>query len=69
MSERLSQIPSGIYNTLLCESIIDMSLQSESIDYILAGEVIEHIAPEDLDKVLLSFKRVLKSGGKLLMTP
>jgi SAM-dependent methyltransferase len=68
VQERLDQIPAGIYNMLLCESIIEISLPSSSMDYVVAGEVIEHIAPEDLNKVLISFNRVLKPNGKLLMT-
>ena len=68
VENRLKVVPKGLYDSLLFESITNISLPSSSLDFILAGEVIEHIAPEDLPVVLLELKRVLKENGKLIMT-
>ncbi len=68
VENRLKSIPKGLYNSLLSESITSISLPTASLDFILAGEVIEHISPEDLGTTLGELRRVLKPGGKLLMT-
>ena len=38
------------------------------MDVIVAGEIIEHIQPDEVDPVIFEFFRVLKIGGRLLMT-
>jgi ubiquinone/menaquinone biosynthesis C-methylase UbiE len=69
VQDRLNKITPGIYSSTLCESITEqMSLGDGAVDYIVAGEVIEHIESNHLDQVLTNFNRILKKGGKLLMT-
>jgi ubiquinone/menaquinone biosynthesis C-methylase UbiE len=40
----------------------------QSFDAIVAGEFLEHLYPSDVDLTLCEFQRVLKIGGRLLMT-
>jgi ubiquinone/menaquinone biosynthesis C-methylase UbiE len=68
VEERLKMVPENIYEKLINASITDIPLDDCSVDYIVAGEVIEHIAGEDIEKVLGEFKRILKNKGMLLMT-
>jgi len=37
-------------------------------DVVLAGEFIEHLYPSDVDSTLSEFQRVLRIGGRLLLT-
>jgi len=42
--------------------------EDRSFDVVLAGEFLEHLYPSDVDPSLCEFQRVLKIGGRLLMT-
>ena len=68
VENRLKIIPQGLYDALMVGSITRIALPDASLDFILAGEVIEHISPADLSVVLCELRRVLKPSGKLLMT-
>jgi predicted SAM-dependent methyltransferase len=46
----------------------DIPLEDNSIDVVLAGEIIEHVLPREVDAVVFELFRVLKLGGRLLMT-
>ena len=50
----------------IVSDIIDMPLESESIDYILCTEVFEHLKNPVL--AVEEFSRLLKRGGKLILT-
>ena len=39
-----------------------------SFDVVVAGEFLEHLYPADVDPTLCEFQRVLKNGGRLLLT-
>lgn len=47
-------------------NIIDLPIKSNSVDSILAGEIIEHVI--ETEKFLDECKRVLKSKGRLVLT-
>jgi ubiquinone/menaquinone biosynthesis C-methylase UbiE len=46
----------------------NIPIEDKSIDEIVAGEFIEHLYPADVDPTLCEFQRVLKIGGRLLIT-
>lgn len=46
----------------------NIPIEDRVIDVITAGEFIEHLYPIDVDKTLCEFQRVLKIGGRLLLT-
>jgi 2-polyprenyl-3-methyl-5-hydroxy-6-metoxy-1,4-benzoquinol methylase len=68
VEERIKRITPGIYKHVICDSIINSGLPVEKYDAIVAGEFIEHIAPEDIDTCLASLYGALVKNGILLMT-
>lgn len=67
VAERLNMLPAaykeGVYG--LSTSI---PKEDATFDAIVAGEFLEHLYPADVDPTLCEFQRVLKTGGRLLMT-
>ncbi|MEO0458282.1 MAG: class I SAM-dependent methyltransferase [Cyanobacteria bacterium P01_A01_bin.114] len=65
--DRLDRLPDcyekGIYGLAN-----DIPVEDKFFDVIVAGEFIEHLYPADVDKTLCEFQRVLKIGGRLLLT-
>jgi ubiquinone/menaquinone biosynthesis C-methylase UbiE len=65
--ERLDALPEyyakGVYGLST-----DIPIEDRSVDAIVAGEFLEHLYPTDVDKTLCEFQRVLKIGGRLLLT-
>lgn len=49
-------------------SITDLPFSSGSFDKVFCISVIEHLPPEDIGEAMQEFRRVLKPGGKLLLT-
>lgn len=49
-------------------SVENLQFKNETFDYVLAFEVLEHIQPSHILVVLKELKRVLKKGGKLLLS-
>lgn len=45
-------------------SILDIPLESNSVDYILCDQVLEHLRMADVPIALFNIRRVLKEGGK-----
>ncbi len=68
VEDRLKKIPSGIYENLICNEGHNTGLESNSIDIIVAGEVIEHIEKSKIESTLKEFYRILKPSGLLLTT-
>lgn len=66
--DRIERVPAGVYDDVLCASSMTMPLDDASVDAIVAGEFIEHLSEADVDRALQEFARVLRPGGKLLMT-
>ncbi len=64
---RIDQLPDcyaeGIYGVSTAIPVSD-----ESYDAVVAGEFLEHLRPPDVDATLAEFFRVLKIGGRLLLT-
>lgn len=45
----------------------DIPLESDSVDYLLCDQVLEHIPTNDIPVVLFNIRRVLKPGGKCVI--
>jgi SAM-dependent methyltransferase len=68
VQERIDQIPAGVYEKVFYGLADDIPLEDNSLDVVLAGEIIEHVLPREVDAVIFELFRVLKLGGRLLMT-
>jgi ubiquinone/menaquinone biosynthesis C-methylase UbiE len=64
---RLEALPAA-YDEKILGLSTNIPLEDQSLDAILAGEFLEHLYPSDVDATLCEFQRVLKIGGRLLMT-
>jgi ubiquinone/menaquinone biosynthesis C-methylase UbiE len=64
--QRLSQLSKANY-TLDIGSAFDLSVENESIDILVNNYMFDLIPFEDMDKILLEFKRILKKDGKLIL--
>lgn len=67
VQERLDTLPE-CYSKRVYGLSTDIPIGDRSIDVIVAGEFLEHLYPADVDKTLCEFQRVLKIGGRLLLT-
>lgn len=67
VEERLQALP-GCYTDKICGLSTEIPLKDRAVNVIVAGEFLEHLYPIDVDKTLCEFQRVLKIGGRLLMT-
>ena len=67
VQHRLDALP-ACYTQKVYGLSTEIPLEDKSLDAIVAGEFIEHIYPNDVDRTLGEFQRVLKVGGRLLMT-
>jgi ubiquinone/menaquinone biosynthesis C-methylase UbiE len=68
VESRLEKLSDTIYSQKVCSYSTNIQFPSLSIDAIVAGEFIEHLYPEDVDKTLQEFYRLLKPTGRLLLT-
>lgn len=68
VKERLARLPSNVYSRSYYGSSTAIPCESNYFDVVVAGELIEHLYPEDVKKTLLEVYRVLKSGGRFLLT-
>jgi SAM-dependent methyltransferase len=66
--DRIDQIPPGVYKNVFYGLANKIPLEDNSVDVIVAGEIIEHIQPAEIDAVIFELFRVLKIHGRLLMT-
>jgi ubiquinone/menaquinone biosynthesis C-methylase UbiE len=64
--KRLSKLSDANYS-LDIGTAFDLSVENESIDILVNNYMFDLIPFEDMDKILLEFKRVLKKGGKLIL--
>lgn len=67
VQERLDTLPE-CYSKRVYGLSTDIPIKDRSVDVIVAGEFIEHLYPADVDKTLCEFQRVLRIGGRLLLT-
>jgi ubiquinone/menaquinone biosynthesis C-methylase UbiE len=63
--EKLSDL---VYSQKICSDSTAIPLADASVDRIVSGEFIEHLYEEDVLKTLNQLFRILKPGGKLLLT-
>ena len=68
IEERINKIPGGVYQRLIVSRADQVDVPTDFFDAAVAGEVIEHIHPNDILPVLKEMRRILKPGGRLLMT-
>jgi ubiquinone/menaquinone biosynthesis C-methylase UbiE len=64
--QRLSTLPDASY-ALRTGTALDLQMATGSIDLLVNNYMFDLISFEDMDKVLLEFKRVLKPGGRLVL--
>jgi ubiquinone/menaquinone biosynthesis C-methylase UbiE len=67
VQSRLDVLPK-CYGRAICALSNAIPAEDQSFDVIVAGEFLEHLYPSDVDPTLCEFQRVLKLGGRLLMT-
>jgi ubiquinone/menaquinone biosynthesis C-methylase UbiE len=67
VQSRLDALP-NCYSKVICGLSNAIPVEDQSFDAIVAGEFLEHLYPSDVDPTLCEFQRVLKVGGRLLMT-
>ena len=64
--KRVSRISSANYS-LSVGTAFNLSVEDESIDTLVNNYMFDLIPFEDMDKILMEFKRVLKKGGRLVL--
>jgi ubiquinone/menaquinone biosynthesis C-methylase UbiE len=67
VQERLNRLPME-YSTKLYGLSSDIPIEDQTFDVVVAGEVLEHLYPSDVDNTLCEIQRVLRIGGRFLMT-
>lgn len=68
VKDRLDRLPKNIYQGYVHGYSTDIPVADSTYDIVVAGEFIEHIHSRDVDKTLQEIFRVLKIGGKILLT-
>lgn len=68
VEERIAKVPDGIYEGLFAGSATQIPVDDDTFDAIVAGELVEHIPAPVMAELLDEFYRVLKPGGRLLLT-
>ena len=64
----IREIPNNTYNNIYNLEEIKLKVSDYSYDIIIAGEFIEHLYEDDFQKALIEFFRIIKIGGRLIMT-
>lgn len=64
---RLDALPAA-YSRRLRGLSTNIPAEDGSLDVVVAGEFLEHLRAADVDPTLCEFQRVLRVGGRLLMT-
>lgn len=65
--KRLAQLPEA-YEGRHCGDVRKMPFEDEEFDAVLMGEFIEHLYPHDVDPCLFETQRILRVGGRVLLT-
>ena len=68
VKERLDQLPRRVYENNILGSCTEIPSADEQFDAVVAGEFIEHLYAADVDKTLFEMFRVLRIGGRVLLT-
>ncbi|VAX20408.1 hypothetical protein MNBD_NITROSPINAE01-1930 [hydrothermal vent metagenome] len=69
VASRLESLPKSVYQLAVNSFSNQMGLADSSFDVIVAGEFIEHLRDDDVEPTLNEFFRILRAGGRLLLTP
>lgn len=67
VQSRLDALP-AVYAKKVRGLSTALPLDDRTVDAILAGEFLEHLSAADVDPTLCEFQRVLRVGGRLLLT-
>ena len=68
VKNRLNQLPKNIYYQGIYGLSTKIPCVDCTFDVVVAGEFIEHLYPIDVDQTLAEIFRVLKVGGRFLLT-
>ena len=68
VKNRLNQLPKSIYYQGIYGLSTKIPCVDCTFDVVVAGEFIEHLYPIDVDQTLAEIFRVLKVGGRFLLT-
>ncbi|MBC3785689.1 class I SAM-dependent methyltransferase [Spirosoma utsteinense] len=68
VEDRIRRIPGGVYEHLVAGSATSIPAEDNSFCAIVAGELVEHIPVAVFPTMLSEFYRVLKPGGRVLLT-
>jgi SAM-dependent methyltransferase len=67
VQQRLDELP-DLYARKIHGLSTAIPVDDGEVDLVLAGEFLEHLTPADVDPTLFEFHRVLRLGGRLLLT-
>jgi SAM-dependent methyltransferase len=67
VAERLESLPDA-YESKVHGLTHQIPVADLTYDAVVAGEFLEHLYPSDVDPTLCEFQRILKIGGRLLLT-
>ncbi|NJN10970.1 MAG: methyltransferase domain-containing protein [Richelia sp. RM2_1_2] len=68
VQDRLERLPKEVYEQCIHGLSTNIPCEDRTFDAVVAGEFIEHLYSIDVDKTLAEIFRVLKVGGRLLLT-
>ncbi len=68
VKDRLERLPKNVYEGYVHGYSTNIPISDSTYDVVVAGEFIEHIHSHDVNKTLQEIFRVLKIGGRLLLT-
>ena len=68
VQSRLDRLPMQVYEAGIQGPSTKIPAEDCAFDVVVAGEFIEHLYPHDVDATLAEIFRVLKIGGRLLLT-
>lgn len=68
VEDRLKRLPKNVYQEYILGSTTEIPWEDNYFDAIVAGEFIEHLYSPDVTKTLAEAFRILKIGGKILLT-
>ena len=66
--ERIESLDRTIYAEGRCSLLHETGLPDRSVDAVVAGEVLEHIEPDKVDRVLAEWFRILRLKGRIVLT-
>jgi SAM-dependent methyltransferase len=68
LQSRLDRLPRNVYAGAVCGSAMQAPIDDETYDATVTGEFIKHLLPIDAVRLAADAFRILKVGGRLLLT-